>query len=66
MAENKVNLNTASAEELDRIPNIGDECVERLIEEREKRGGFNSLDEIDQMPGFGDEAIKNLKQHATV
>ena len=64
MAE-KVNINTASRDELNRSPNIGDECVDRIIEERESRGGFSSLDELDQIKGFGDDAIRNLRQNAT-
>lgn len=64
MAE-KLNLNTASREELDRIPDIGGDCAERIIEDRNKRGGFRSMDELDQIGGFGREAIQNLEANAT-
>lgn len=67
MADNsKVNLNTASVEQIDRIPNIGRECAERIVHERDQRGGFKSINELDQMKGFGDDALRNLHEHATV
>lgn len=62
----KADLNTASADELDRIANIGRECADRIVQEREQRGGFKNIDELDQIEGFGDDAIRNLKQHASV
>ena len=62
----KINLNTASREELDSIPNIGDECVDKIVQARKDRGEFKSLDDLDEIGGFGDDAIQNLRQHATV
>lgn len=58
----KVNLNTASREELNRIPNIGDDCVNKIMQERP----FQSIDQLDRIGGFGDDAIQNLRQNATV
>jgi competence protein ComEA len=46
MSTEKINLNTASREELSRIPNIGDDCASRILDEREKRGGFSSIEEL--------------------
>ena len=63
---NKANLNTANREELDRIPNIGEDCVHKIVDARRQRGGFKSIDELGQIGGFGDDAIQNLRQHATV
>jgi competence ComEA-like helix-hairpin-helix protein len=67
MAEQgKINLNTASYEDLQHISDVGDECARRIIEEREKRGGFQSIEELDQIGGFGREAVQNLKAQAHV
>jgi competence protein ComEA len=64
--QDKVNLNTASEQELQRLQNIGDECARRIIQERERRGGFESISDLDSIGGFGEEAIKSLKNQAYV
>ena len=58
----KVNLNTASRQQLNSIPNIGDDCVDRIIQERP----FNSINDVDKIKGFGDDAVRNLHEHACV
>ena len=62
----KVNLNKASVDQLERIPGIGRECAEKIVDVRNKRGGFNSVGELDQIGGFGSEAVKHLREHAEV
>lgn len=61
MAE-KVNLNTASRQQLNGIPNIGSDCVDKIIENRP----FKSINDIDQIKGFGEHAIRNLHENACV
>jgi competence protein ComEA len=61
----KVNLNTASREELGRIKGVGDECARRIIAERERRGGFKDVSEMDSME-FGPQTVRHLKEQATV
>ena len=58
----KVNLNTASRQELNSIPDIGNDCVNRIIENRP----FKSINDVDRIKGFGDDAIRNLHEHACV
>lgn len=62
----KMNLNTASEAELKGVTGVDDECARRIVEERERRGGFNSVEELDEMKGFGEQAIRHLKEQATV
>lgn len=62
----KIDLNSASAAELQRISDIGPEDAEKIIRERERRGGFKSIDELEQVPGFGPETVAQLKQSGTV
>jgi competence protein ComEA len=67
MAHDKVNLNTASREELARIPGIGDECAERIIRYREEHGQINDVEELThELEGFGEQAMRHLREHATV
>lgn len=52
-----VDLNKASAEELDRIGGLGHDRVERLIENRP----FRSWDDVKRVEGFGEKLTEDLK-----
>lgn len=62
----KINLNTATRAELDRIPAIGPKCAQQLIDYREQHGRINSISELDTIPGFGKKALEHLREHGTV
>lgn len=64
--ERKIDLNNASYEELQAVSNVGEECAKRIVEERERRGGFENINELDSIGGFGQEAIQDLKSQAYV
>ena len=60
---NKVNINTATKEELDTLPGIGESTANKIISYREEKGDFKSIEEIKEVSGIGDskyEQIKNL------
>ena len=62
----KIDLNSASAQELQQISDIGPEDAQKIIEARNQRGGFKSINEVDQIPGFGQETVKQLHESACV
>ena len=61
-----VNINTATAEELQSLPRIGPAMAQRSIAWREAHGGFRSVDELDAVPGIGPSMLENLRPLVTV
>jgi competence ComEA-like helix-hairpin-helix protein len=58
----RVNINSASFEELQKLPRIGPKLAERIIAHRP----YKSVDELDRVPGIGPDTLKQLKPLITV
>ncbi|MBF0807828.1 ComEA family DNA-binding protein [Rothia nasimurium] len=61
-----VNINTASAEELQTLPKVGPVLAASIISWREQYGGFSSVDELDQVSGIGPATLEALRPLVTV
>lgn len=61
-----VNINTATAEQLQSLPRIGPAMAQRIITWREAHGGFRSVDELDAVPGIGPTLLETLRPLVTV
>jgi len=57
----RINLNTATAAELELLPGIGPKTAERIIELRETRGRFNTIDELLEVKGIGEKKLGAIK-----
>ncbi|MBK7451727.1 MAG: helix-hairpin-helix domain-containing protein [Anaerolineales bacterium] len=57
-----VNINTASAEELDNLPGIGPTIAQRIVEYREANGSFQTIDDLMNVSGIGPSTFENIKE----
>lgn len=64
--EEKININTASKETLETLPGIGEVLAQRIIDLREKRGGFKRVEEIQDVSGIGVKKFEAIKDLITV
>lgn len=62
----RVNLNTATLEELDGLPGIGPTLATRIIQYRAQNGPFNALEELLNVSGIGEKKLADLKDLVTV
>lgn len=62
----KININTASIDELDNINGIGPSKAKAIIDYREENGSFKSIDEIKNVSGIGDGTFLKIKESITV
>jgi competence protein ComEA len=58
-----VNVNTATATELEMLPGIGASRAQAVIAAREESGGFASLDELLEVKGIGEASLAKLRPH---
>lgn len=62
----KVNINTASLEELETLPRIGPVMANRIIEYRNTYGKFQSIEDITKVKGIGQKTFERIKEMITV
>jgi len=63
---NKVNINTASVEELITLDNIGQKYAERIIRYRETNGPFVKVEDIMMVKGIGQKILDANRERMTV
>ena len=60
------NINTATAEQLERLPGVGASTAARIIEYRQKNGGFKKIEELMNVRGIGEKTFLKMKPLLTV
>lgn len=61
-----LDLNRATALELQELPGIGQVLAERIVDFRERRGPFRSVEDLLQVPGIGEKTLELLRDLVTV
>src|SRR5262245_47739175 len=61
-----VNINTATAEELELLPGVGPARARAILEYRKAQGEFKQVDDLRQVAGIGDRALEQLRPHCVL
>jgi competence protein ComEA len=62
----KVNINSASAEQLGTLPGVGAKLAARIVEHRQKSGPFKSVQELMNVKGVGEKNFEKLQPYLTL
>jgi competence protein ComEA len=65
-AKHVVNVNTATAAELTRLPRVGDKLAERIVVHRQQHGAFRRPEDLMEVKGIGEKMFQGLKPYVTV
>lgn len=57
-----VNINTATEDQLKKIPGVGDKIAKAIVEARKKAGKFKKLEELKSVKGIGDKSFEKMKK----
>lgn len=57
----KVDINTASADQLTKVKGIGPAKAKAIVEYRTKNGSFKSIEELGKVKGFGEKSVNAVK-----
>jgi competence protein ComEA len=62
----KLDLNTATAAQLDELPGVGAVTAQRILDYRTGRGHFTAVEQLRQVDGIGESRYTKLKELVTV
>jgi competence protein ComEA len=61
-----ININTATLDQLETLPGIGEVLAQRIVDYREENGPFGSVEDLLEVSGIGDATLADLKPQITV
>lgn len=64
--EGKININTASADELAQLKGVGEKIAESIVQYREEHGPFKSVADLEQVKGIGPKILADNADRLTI
>ena len=61
-----VNINTATAEQLELLPNVGAVRARAIVEYRKQHGPFESVDQLEDVSGIGEKALNEIGRYCVL
>ena len=58
-----LHLNTATVEQLERLPGVGPALAKRIVDFRDKKGGFKRIEELLAVPGVSEKKWKAIREY---
>jgi len=62
----KININTASVVELQKIPGVGESTAQKIKDYREKNGRFTNIEELKNVSGIGEAKFANMEEYICI
>ena len=62
----KININTASEQDLMKLQGIGKTLAKRIVERREQLGGFSVVEQLLEVKGIGEKLLQSIRDHITI
>jgi comEA protein len=64
--DQKININTAQTDELQKLPRVGPAIAQRIIDYRKENGNFKRVEDIMKVRGIGEKVFAEIKDLITV
>jgi len=64
--DGKIDINTATLQQLQLLPGIGESLAERIIAYRTEHGGFSAVEELMNVSGIGEKKFEDLKEYVKI
>lgn len=61
-----ININTATLEQLQTLPSVGENKAKNIIRYREEHNGFKTIEEVKNVSGIGDSIFDKIKDYITI
>lgn len=62
----RIDINQATAEELQRLPGIGTALAEAIVQYRQEHGAFTTVEDLMQVKGIGEARFEAIRERITV
>jgi competence ComEA-like helix-hairpin-helix protein len=61
-----IDINSATAQDLSALPGIGPKISKRIVETRERLGGFDSVDDLKMVKGIGNKKLDTIREYVRI